>query len=127
MPERPPNPPSPILGLTNMEIISHFLYLNTSNGEIPIAIRIYAPENTGPSWACRYEIDWPEGMQRMAAHGIDSLQALVMAQLMIGSEIYASSYHKDGALRAANRESGYGFPVPPFLRHLLVGRDAAIF
>lgn len=63
----------------------------------------------------------------MVAHGVDALQSLIMALQMIGSEIYASAYHKEGALHAANREEGYGFPVPPFLRHLLTGSDQLTF
>lgn len=110
-----------------MTFISHTLFLQKEIGEIPIEIKIQQPNNFGPSWTCRYEIDWPEGRHVMVAHGVDALQSLVLAMQMIGSEIYSSAYHKEGALRSANREDGYGFPLPPFLRDLLVGSDKLTF
>jgi hypothetical protein len=33
-------------------------------------------------------------------HGIDALQAPVLTLQMIGAEIYTSSYHREGRLRA---------------------------
>ncbi|MFG1211474.1 hypothetical protein V5F72_03485 [Xanthobacter flavus] len=36
-------------------------------------------------------------------------------------------YHDDGVLYAPHREGGYGFPVTPNLRDLLVGRDNDLF
>jgi len=63
----------------------------------------------------------------MEASGIDSVQALVMALFMIGSEIYTSGYHKAGQLKFESPGSGYGFPVPVTLRDLLKGGDKAFF
>jgi hypothetical protein len=89
-----------------------------------ISIRIFVPEPSGNnSWACRYEIDWPEKMKVAEAGGADSVQALFLAMQMIGSEIYTSSYHKSGKLYLDELNKGYGFPVPVTLRDLLVGDD----
>lgn len=86
-------------------------------------IRIFVPEEQDRSWSCRYEIDWPEGRHTMEAWGVDSVQALVLALQMIGAEIYTSDYHKAGQLMFYEPGRGYGFPVAPTLRGLLIGDD----
>ena len=73
---------------------------------------------------CEYEIDWPEGTRKFAAHGVDSVQAIELALKMIGAEIYASDYHKSKMLRWEKPGQGYGFPVARTLRDLLEGDDA---
>jgi len=73
---------------------------------------------------CEYEIDWPEGTRKFAAHGDDSVQAIELALKMIGAEIYASDYHKSKMLRWEKSGQGYGFPVARTLRDLLEGDDA---
>jgi hypothetical protein len=88
-----------------------------------LPVRIFAPESDDRAWSCRYEIDWPEGLQVMNASGIDSVQALVLALYMIGAELYSSSYHKSGRLMFDEPGQGYGFPVPNSLRDLLIGND----
>ncbi len=88
-------------------------------------IRIFAPEREcGGGWICRYEVDWPEKPRTEKAGGLDSMQALVLALNMIGSEIYTSEYHKAGQLSLEGADGGYGFPVPNNLRDLLIGDDA---
>jgi hypothetical protein len=42
---------------------------------------------------------------------------------MIGAEIYTSTYHQEGRLRAYEHDKGYGFPIASSLRDLLVGVD----
>jgi hypothetical protein len=106
-----------------MLIIAHELFLRTEDRETVIAIRIFKPEEQEKVWACRYEIEWPEGARVFSAIGFDSLQALVLALQMIGAEIYSSAYHREGRLRAYDNEKGYGFPVAASLRDLLVGAD----
>ena len=59
----------------------------------------------------------------MEAGGFDSVQALFIALGMIGAEIYTSNYHKAGQLFWDKPGSGYGFPVAPTLRDLLIGDD----
>jgi hypothetical protein len=108
-----------------MIMISHKLKLKLDNKEISFEIRIFKPLKDANTWYCRYEIDWPdEDMHIMRAAGYDALQSLVNALNMIGAEIYATNYHKDGQLRAYETEQGYGFPVGNSIRHLLVGMDA---
>ncbi len=106
-----------------MLIVSHTLFLRTGAAERAIAIDIYKPKQREKAWACRYVIDWPEGRRSFESNGHDPLQALVLALQMIGSEIYTSAYHREGRLRAYDREKGYGFPFPGSLRDLLVGAD----
>ncbi|MBB4019702.1 hypothetical protein GGR16_004757 [Chelatococcus caeni] len=110
-----------------MIIITHELFLRTEEGEKTIGISVHKPVAAGPSWSCRYEIDWPEGKQDRKAVGFDALQALVLALQMIGADIYTSAYHREGRLRAYEKERGYGFPVPSSLRDMLVGADAVAF
>ncbi len=90
---------------------------------VDIAIRIFAPEGEGRAWACRYEIEWPEGMQVMQAFGVDAVQAILLAFQMTGADIYTSSYHKSGRLMFDAPGQGYGFPVPTSIRGLLIGND----
>jgi hypothetical protein len=110
-----------------MLIGNRSLQLQTANGPITIPVRIYAPLNTGASWICRYDIGWPDGQWTMEAAGHDSVQAIVIALHMIGSELYTSEYHKAGQLVWERQGAGYGFPVPISLRDLLQGDDANFF
>ena len=110
-----------------MQIASRKLCF-TGSPAVPFDIRIFAPESEpGGSWSCRYEIDWPDRPRSMTAWGKDSVQALVLALNMIGSEIYTSEYHKAGELYFEKRGDGFGFPVPANLRDLLEGADAEYF
>jgi len=59
----------------------------------------------------------------MSGAGVDALQALMIALQMIGVQIYTSSYHYDGALRAYEGQEGYGFPVSRNVRDMLIGVD----
>ena len=104
-------------------IATRILKLKRDNDVFDIVIRIFAPEGSGRSWSCRYEIDWPEGRQVMEVGGIDSAQAILLAFQMIGADIYTSNYHKFGRLMFEAPGQGYGFPVPESIRHLLVGDD----
>ena len=99
------------------------LLRNHSATEIPI--RIYLPEQeSAKAWSCRYEIDWPHGGWRHAAWGVDSIQTIFIALQLIGSEIYASEYHRTGQLMLDAPGRGYGFPVPATIRDMLIGDDA---
>jgi len=55
------------------------------------------------------------------------MQAIVLALQMIGSEIYATNYHKSGKLFLEVPGRGYGFPVTAGLRNSLVGDDVKYF
>lgn len=57
------------------------------------------------------------------------MQALTLALQKIGTEIYTSDFHKSGLLswddsKKSNSRTGYGFPVMPSVRDLLIGDDA---
>lgn len=110
-----------------MMIASRLLRLKGTESDAEIPIRIFAPEQDGDAWSCRYEIDWPEGPQSMTSWGVDSIQALLLALNMIGADIYSSAYHKSGKLMLEAPGKGYGFPLPASLRHLLEGDDAIYF
>lgn len=110
-----------------MLVVTHELFLKSQPADIRIEIRLYQPVQFDRNWGCRYEIDWPEGSKATMAYGLDALQALVLVLQMIGSELYTSAYHADGLLRASSQEAGYGFPVPPILRDMLIGGDALSF
>ena len=111
-----------------MLIASRALTLRDGKSVLTIPIRIFSPERgTNGSWLCRYEIDWPDKKSDMAIGGFDSAQALILALQLIGAEIYSSSYHQSGKLSFDAPGKGYGFPVAPPLRELLVGDDAKFF
>lgn len=92
-----------------------------------ISIRIFAPEHEAGDWSCRWEIDWPDGTRKSAAHGNDSVQALELGLKMVGAVLYASAHHQAGRLSSGNSWHGYGFPVPNNIRDLLIGDDAKYF
>ncbi|MDB5649259.1 MAG: hypothetical protein JWL62_779 [Hyphomicrobiales bacterium] len=89
-----------------------------------IKITLIAPVLEGASWFCSFSIAWPEGERILKVGGADSMQALVCALQLLGAELYASNYHKDGRLFFEENARGYGIPVPPNFRPDLVGDDA---
>jgi len=106
-----------------MVVASRRLMMHLPTREIEVAIRILLPVEHDGSWSCSYEIDWPNGTRSRAAAGFDSVQALLLALQLIGTEIYTSDYHGRGQLRWLEPDQGYGFPVPKNVRDLLVGDD----
>jgi hypothetical protein len=107
-----------------MVIATRVLRLKQADGTSDIPIRIFMPEEIPGAWSCRYEIDWPGETRAHAASGVDSVQAIHIALQLIGSEIYASDYHRSGQLMFEPGAPGYGFPVPRTMRDVLVGDDA---
>ncbi|WP_394042446.1 DUF6968 family protein [Roseixanthobacter liquoris] len=99
------------------------LKLRTPDGVVDVPVRIFAPRGTNGAWLCRYEIGWPGELQVKQAGGADSVQALLIALQMIAADIYTSSYHESGALSLLADREGYGFPVVPSMRNILVGDD----
>jgi hypothetical protein len=111
-----------------MLIGNRTLKLRENDGTREIEISMFAPKKAEDgAWSCRYEIDWPDGRRAKEAWGADSVQAIVLALNIIGSEIYTSDYHKAGQLMFDSQGRGYGFPVPVTLRDLLEGDDKAFF
>ena len=111
-----------------MLVASRMLTLREGNSDVSIPIRVFVPELTSTgAWACRYEIGWPDTPSAKEICGFDSMQALVLALQVIGAEVYSSSYHEAGTLYLQDPGKGYGFPVAPTLRDLLIGDDAKFF
>jgi|GraSoiStandDraft_45_1057281.scaffolds.fasta_scaffold1125250_2 hypothetical protein len=108
-------------------VATRILKLRREQDQLDIPVHIFAPERDDAAFACRFEIDWPEGHHHMKAFGVDAVQALVLALQMISAEIYASEHHRSGQLMFDAPGSGYGFPVAPSLRGLLVGDDVKFF
>ena len=107
-----------------MIVANRCLKLRQAETELNVVVRVFAPQPNQVHWTCECEIEWPEGTRKFAAHGVDSMQALLLALNMIGSEIYTSDHHKAGSLAWGKPQNGYGFPVPQNLRDLLIGDDA---
>lgn len=110
-----------------MIIATRTLTLRDPKGEVRIPIRIQTPRPDGAAWMCGYEIEWPHGTWKSAAAGVDAVQALVLALQKIGTELYASEYHRSGRLMWGNPTQGYGFPLPGNARDMLKGDDARFF
>jgi hypothetical protein len=106
-----------------MLIATRELKLRTTEGETPVPIRIYQPEERGGHWLCRYEISWPEECSTSVIGGFDAAQALVLALCAIGMELYDSEHHKAGNLSWDPERRGYGFPVLSIARDQLEGDD----
>jgi len=106
-----------------MLIATRILRLQRSAGDIDVPVRIFAPERQEIDWACRLEVDWPDGRFEMIARGIDAVQALHLALQLVGAQIYSSAHHAAGNLTWLDPGNGYGFPITNNLRDLLVGED----
>lgn len=106
-----------------MLIATRVLKLRHPTGDVEIPVRIFAPEQREVDWACRLEVDWPDGKFEIAARGIDAVQALYLALQLAGAQIYSSAHHASGKLAWLESGKGYGFPVPNNLRDLLVSED----
>jgi len=108
-----------------MAIAVRKLKLQAKGAVLDIPIHIFAPvlQPTG-AWRCDHEIAWPDGPSKKSTYGVDSMQALILALQMIGAELYSSAAHEAGSLFWDKPGNGYGFPVMPSLRDLLVEEDA---
>ncbi|MEE7493981.1 DUF6968 family protein [Methylobacterium oryzae] len=106
-----------------MVIGARVLTIRDPDGDVPVPVRLCAPEYADGHWICRYTIDWPEQPRDSCGAGADALQALHLAMQKIGFDLYASAAHKAGILMWEKRGDGYGFPIPKNGRDLLVGAD----
>lgn len=106
-----------------MDAISRVLRLSDRGKRLEIPIRVSWPVDEGSAWSCRWEIQWPGQTRSNAARGVDAIEALIHALQMIGAELYCSEMHKSGRLSWTEGWVGYGFPVSPIIRDLLVGDD----
>jgi hypothetical protein len=92
-----------------------------------VRVRVFAPVQEDIDWSCAFAIDWPNGAWERKAFGIDAIQSPELALRMIGTELYASEYHKAGRLMWLKPGAGYGFPVPNIIRDTLIGEDLNFF
>ncbi|MFT6668961.1 MAG: hypothetical protein ACJAVZ_000409 [Afipia broomeae] len=88
-----------------------------------ITVRVFMPVQEDGDWSCAFSIGWPEQTLKRKIFGIDAIQSLELALRMIGTELYASEYHKAGRLMWLRPGAGYGFPVPNIIRDTLIGED----
>jgi hypothetical protein len=109
-----------------MVIATRVLRLRQGPREIPIPIRIFAPEQHDIDWGCRFEIACPDETTTMEAMGVDAVQALELALKMIGAFIYSNDHHTSGNLMWLEPGRGYGFPVSYNIRDVLIGDDKTL-
>lgn len=88
-----------------------------------IPVQIFMPVQDDIDWSCAFSIGWPSHISERDVFGIDAIQSLELALRMIGTELYASEYHKAGRLMWLKPGAGYGFPVPNIIRDTLIGED----
>lgn len=106
-----------------MIIAERVLSVSEADMKRRVVVRLFAPIQQTGDWACRYEIDWPEGRWTGSVAGIDAVQALHLALQKVGLDLYLSSHHQARRLSWDEPGRGYGFPVPKNARDLLVGDD----
>lgn len=79
----------------------------------PMIVRFYQPtKNPTGEYKCRYEIAWPDKTKGRHAHGIDMVQALLLAMRVVHTELKESDYFKRGELTYLD-EMDFDLP-PPF-------------
>jgi hypothetical protein len=107
-------------------ILNRTLKIETEDGEKEVPVRFYLPIPSENDWECEYEIDWPAGVRRFKAYGIDSVQSLSHALQMVGAELYTSDAHRSGKLIWLERGAGYGLFLPSSIRDLYEGDDKSL-
>jgi hypothetical protein len=107
-------------------ILNRIFKIETEDGEKEVPICFYLPIQSEDDWECEYEIDWPTGLRRFKAYGIDSVQSLSHALQMVGAELYTSDAHRSGKLMWLERGAGYGLLLPSSIRHLYEGDDKSL-
>jgi hypothetical protein len=90
---------------------------------VTVPVQIDAPHYGAKDWSCRCTIGWPQGEESHVSHGVDAVQALVLALQFTGHRIYMSDEHRTGRLFFDRPGNGYGFPVPKSCRDVLIGDD----
>ena len=98
----------------------------TDKGDVEIAVTIFAPTADGANWSCVYEIEWPDLTRRNTALGVDPMQALILAQQLVGAGLYAARPGQIQTLDWLADDGSLGFPLPPSLRGFARGDDKLI-
>lgn len=111
-----------VFKVSPMLAMSRILRL-TDDPAASIPVRVFMPVENDLDWSCAFSIGWPDRTLERKVVGIDAIQSLELALRMIGTELYASEYHKTGRLMWLKPGVGYGFPVPNIIRDELIGED----
>jgi hypothetical protein len=79
-----------------MIIATRVLKLRNPSGDIDIPIRIFAPEQEGKSWFCKFEGGWPDGTLTMPAGGVGAVQAgFAVGAVRVGEPPEAASGQRE--------------------------------
>jgi hypothetical protein len=73
--------------------------------------RFYQPEPDGQDFRCHYEIDWPEGLYKGRAYGVDAVQALLLAMQKAHTDLLAARENRGRQITWLDRRS-LGMPIP---------------
>lgn len=76
-----------------------FVERQFDNGGTPVVCRFFQPTlQPGREYQCRWSIDWTNGRSDRHAHGIDSIQALLLAMRTAHTELVESEPYRQGML-----------------------------
>lgn len=107
-------------------IAERTLSCETGNGVVDVVVRFRAPKNLGNNWRCEYEIGWPSGSRKSFAGGVDGVQALLLAFMKAGAELYFMRPSGCEKLWWLEIGEGYGLPLPPSVRDRAIGGDRSV-
>ncbi len=106
-----------------MIAMTRTLKVSRDGHDADVTIRVSWPIDDQTARACQWDIQWPDHIRSNEARGADALQARLTALQMIGAELYCSEARQTGRLSWTEEWIGYGFPVPPTIRDMLIGND----
>lgn len=92
-----------------------------ASGDRTISVSIgqpFVPPDFDGNWCCPYRIEGLGGGAIRYAGGVDAVQALWMALLMIGTDLYTSAPGIAGRISWLGMRN-LGFPVPEAVRDLV--------
>src|SRR6185295_16384897 len=69
-----------------------------------IACRFYQPEAEGDDFHCRYEIAWAEGLRSRKIHGVDEVQAFLLAMQIAHTELLSAREHDGRQVHGSTSE-----------------------
>jgi hypothetical protein len=79
-----------------------------------VVARFFRPLRGDLDFCCTYEVTWPDRTRRFQAYGIDEVQALTIALMMVHAELLCSPEAKRGELRwLGSRDLGLPSVLPP--------------
>lgn len=79
------------------------------------ACRFYKPEAEGGDFHCRYEIAWAEGLRSRKIHGVDEVQAFLLAMQIAHTELLSAREHEGRQVSWLNQRS-LGLPILDSIR-----------